>query len=212
MDILKIIDEKYKLTEVDTKEYTSLKVKGMSFTIKAYDAEGLGRVSLMDAKGFFGLMKMESLIVDPFYKDLPLYSSERISAMGKNTLIVEMYDTLLGEFDSSKMKETVGKYAALPDKEQSENWYDDIKLSPAVYKQGKKMTEEYDAFCKDILSAYINIDAGEVEDPEEKKKKASVYVEGLLQKGGISTDIFKKELGQEATEKLFRKYLFGTGE
>ena len=46
----------------------------MTFTIKAYKAEGLGHVSVMRAKGFFGLMKMDTLIVNPTYVDLPLYS------------------------------------------------------------------------------------------------------------------------------------------
>jgi hypothetical protein len=38
---------------------------------------------------------------------------------------------------------------------------------------------------------------------------AAVYVNGLLEKGGPSTDVFKKELGVEKTTKLFRKILFG---
>ena len=32
---------------------------------------------------------------------------------------------------------------------------------------------------------------------------------GLLKNGGPSTDVFKKELGEEKTEQLFRKFLFG---
>ena len=47
-------------------------------------------------------------------------------------------------------------------------------------------------------------------DAAKKQEKASVYVEGLLEKGGPSTDVFKKALGDEKTGLLFRKYLFGT--
>ena len=35
-------------------------------------------------------------------------------------------------------------------------------------------------------------------------------VNGLLEKGGPSTDVFKKELGEEKTAQLFREVLFGT--
>lgn len=43
-----------------------------------------------------------------------------------------------------------------------------------------------------------------------KREKASVYVEGLLQNGGPSTDVFKKGIGPEKTAELFRKFLFAT--
>ncbi|MBP5767284.1 MAG: hypothetical protein J6X47_09930, partial [Clostridia bacterium] len=57
--------------------------------------------------------------------------------------------------------------------------------------------------------AYIGLPAPEVQDVEAKKKKAAVYVEGLLEKGGPSTDAFIKAIGAEKTGELFRKVLFG---
>lgn len=35
------------------------------------------------------------------------------------------------------------------------------------------------------------------------------YAEGLLANGGPSTDVFKKQFGDEKTAELFRKVLFG---
>ena len=43
-----------------------------------------------------------------------------------------------------------------------------------------------------------------------KLEKASLYVEGLISKGGPSTDAFKKAIGEERTAELFRNILFGT--
>ena len=86
--------------------------------------------------------------------DLPLYSYDRIFAMGNDTLIVELYDTLAG--------------------------------------------------------AYLSDDATPVSDVTVKQEKASYYVNGLLEKGGPSTDVFKKALGEEKTAKLFGDILFGT--
>ena len=48
---------------------------------------------------------------------------------------------------------------------------------------------------------------------EEKAEKQAItlaYTDGLIEKGGISTDVFKKGLGEEKTAKLFRKVLFAT--
>lgn len=47
-------------------------------------------------------------------------------------------------------------------------------------------------------------------DMAAKQAKTAAYVEGLLTHGGPSTDVFKKALGPEKTEQLFRKVLFGT--
>ena len=48
---------------------------------------------------------------------------------------------------------------------------------------------------------------------EEKAEKLAITVEytnGLVDKGGVSTDVFKKELGVEETKKFFAQVFFGT--
>jgi hypothetical protein len=44
-----------------------------------------------------------------------------------------------------------------------------------------------------------------------KKAKAAEYSDGLIKNGGPSTDVFKKEFGDEKTGRYFREVLFGTG-
>ena len=97
--LLDIIKSEYTLSDIDVGEFSSIKANGMKFDIRAYYAKGLGHVSVMKASGFFGLMKMDTLIINPKEKDLPLYSYDRIFAMGNDTLIVELYDTMAGELD-----------------------------------------------------------------------------------------------------------------
>jgi hypothetical protein len=36
------------------------------------------------------------------------------------------------------------------------------------------------------------------------------YTDGLIEKGGISTDVFKNSLGDEETKKFFDSVFFGT--
>lgn len=61
--ILSLINEKYPLTEKSLKEFSKFKAKGMTFKCKTYNADGLGHVCVMRAKGFFGLMKMDVRLV-----------------------------------------------------------------------------------------------------------------------------------------------------
>ena len=209
--LLNKIGERYPLKAIDAGEFASLSAAGMKFEISAYYAEGLGHVSVMRAKGFFGLMKMDTLIINPVEIDLPLYSYDRIFAMGNDTLIVELYDTLIGEYSEDGMNKVKSEFASLTERDPGEHWYDSIKLGSSISKKGKKKDKKsLDDLTLLHFDAYLASSSASVTDLEQKQKKASIYVDGLLEKGGPSTDVFKKSLGASATEELFKKILFGT--
>lgn len=210
--MLRTITDQYHLNAITTGEYGKMKVNGMNFEVWAFHAEGLGHVSAMVAKGFFGLMKMDTLIINPTEKDMPLFSYDRVHAMGNDTLIYELYDTILEKVDLNRVEDVKTKYRHLPDHDLGAHWYDSIKLAVSLAKKGKKVhTAAFDACAMEYLEAYLS-DAAEADycEPAGKKEKASVYVEGLLSNGGPSTDVFKKGLGPEKTGELFRNILFGT--
>ena len=198
----------------DPEQVQQLKVSGMKFQIRTYKAAGFGHISVMEAKGFFGLMKMDTLIITPTEKDMPLFSYDRVLAMGNDTLIFELYDTLLGNADLSLLALAKENAKALPEHDLGEHWYDSIKLPVSLSKKGKKKDiPAFDEAAQAYLEAFITAaEAAAPCDAEAKRKKASVYVEGLLTHGGPSTDVFKKGIGEEKTAELFRKILFATEE
>ena len=93
--MLSAIRAQFPLTEMSCGQYHNMKVKGMKFVIRRFKAEGLGTVSTMAATGFLGLMKMDTMIINPTAVDMPLLSYDRVRALGNDTLIFELYDTLL---------------------------------------------------------------------------------------------------------------------
>lgn len=211
-ELLNLIKEQFSLKELSVGEYQKLKANGMTFSIRQFYAEDFGNISVMTAKGFFGLMQMDTFILNPIEKDLPLFSYDRIHAMGNDTMILELYDTILGEYSPGKIQSVNAQYASLPDHDLGEHWYDSIKLKESASKKAKKaQSAQFDAFAKSYFSAYIT-GAHQLPtcDSTAKKEKASIYVEGLLKNGGPSTDVFKKALGTQKTTDLFRKILFGT--
>lgn len=210
--MLSAIGDRFSMTERPCGEYENMKVSGMTFRIRRFEAEGLGSVAAMTASGFFGLMKMDTLIITPTAVDMPLFSYDRVHAMGNDTLIFELYDTLLGAADLSGLEKVKESSAALPEHELGAHWYDSIKLPVSLAKKGKKpQTAAFDACAADYLTAFLaDAKAASVCDAEPKREKASVYVEGLLEHGGPSTDVFKKGIGQERTADLFRRILFAT--
>lgn len=212
--ILEIVGKSFPLKEKNTGEFAKAKVSVMTFETKQYEAEGLGNVTVMTGSAMMGLMKMVTVVVNAFEKDMPLFSYDRIYAMGNDTLLLEIYETRLDKsvsFDS--LKEMQKKLKAVPNKEIGERWYDKLRIIPTVAKTGKKKNSaEFDSFTAEYISEFISkaVDAPAC-DRAEKMKAASVYTEGLLNNGGASTDQFIKAKGKEYTQKFFREVFFGTG-
>ena len=157
--------------------------------------------------------QMDTLIINPLEKDLPLFSYDRVLAMGNDTLIIELYDTLLEKHDFSELNTWKAENKELPEHNLGKHWYDSIKLPESVSKKGKKEhSSAFDKFTAVYFEKLLNSSAANtsVSNKKAKNEKASVYVEGLLSNGGPSTDVFKKEFGEPKTAKLFRKVLFGT--
>ena len=169
----------------------------------------------MKGSAMLGLMKMDTVVVNPFERDMALFSYDRIYAMGNDTIFLEMYDTRLDRTAAPEAAEKVkAAYADIPEEPVAPNWYDDIKLACSLKKKGKKdITPRFDQLTAEYVDAYLTLcrEAKEC-DRAEKMKAAQAYTEGLLTNGGPSTDQFLNAKGREFTEKLFRETLFGTGD
>jgi hypothetical protein len=190
----------------------SFKASGLRFSIRSYLVPNLGHVSVMEAKGFFGLMKMDTIIITPTAVDMPLLSYDRVLAMGNDTLFLELYDTILDHADLSGLEAAKNSAAYLPDHDLGKHWYDSIKLPVSISKKGKKShSSAFDATATHYLVQYLAAaKQAPACDAAQKREKASAYVEGLLTNGGPATDVFKKNIGEEKTAELFRYVLFGT--
>lgn len=210
--LLRTITESFHLSAAEVGEFRKMKINGMMFHIWAFEAEGLGHVSAMSATGFCGLMKMDTLIINPTHVDMPLLSYDRVHAMGNDTLIFELYDTLTGEADLNAVADVKAAHTSLPDHDLGKHWYDSIKLAESLSKKGrKKQAAAFDALTQNYMEAFLACCKNAAPcSAAAKQEKASVYVEGLLSNGGPSTDVFMKAMGPEQTARLFRLVLFGT--
>ena len=205
------VNEAHVLTEINVGEFSEMKAPLMKFTIKAYNAEGLGHVSFMSMTAFFGLMKMDTVIVNPKERDLPLLSYDRVYVAGKDTLIVELYDTRANAYDMPALAALAEEAKSLPQNDLGEHWYDNIKLPESVSLKAKKEYEgKFDSLAEGIISAYLGTTEPAEFDGAVKAEKSSAYVEGLLTNGGPSTSVFQKFFGEEKTADLLRSFLFGT--
>ena len=206
--LLDVIRTKYPLEKLDAGEFSTMKVSGMTFSVNHYRAKGFGHVSTMEAKGFFGLMKMDTLVIVPFEKDMPLYSYDRILAMGNDTLFVEFFDTTVHAYDASVFDELGKKYSSIPARDPGKHWYDDIRLKESIVKKTKK-DPQLDTATEEYLKSFISSNAEDTADMAEKKRKTDAYVSGLIEHGGPSTDVFVKKFGKKKTREFFETVFFG---
>ena len=93
--LLAQLNELFDLTPCLPSEYETFQMVGLDFKAQGYESAKLGHVSVQTASGMGGAMEMESMIVNPFSVDGPLFSLDLISAQGKYTLMMELYDTLV---------------------------------------------------------------------------------------------------------------------
>lgn len=211
-ELISKIDKAHPMKKLEIGEYSEIKAPMMNFEISAFEAEGLGHVSVMSMSGMLGLMKMDTIIINPKSRDLPLLSYDRVYAMGKDTLIVELYETRKNPAELAGIRKVVKTDALrLPVNDLGEHWYDDIKLPESIsLKANHKYGPKFDEVVGKYMDAYLTTPTEEDFDPEAKQEMAESYVEGLLKNGGPSTSVFLKLFGEEKTADLFRNVLFGT--
>jgi hypothetical protein len=151
---------------------------------------------------------------------MPLLSMDFMYIMGKRKAYAEFYDLVpdktTPEYSEvmDAVKEFESKYSSLEDISTEPAWYDDL-MTVALHKAGKRADDEQieEMFC-DAISIYMD-QANSLEKltPEAQAEKLALtqeYSDNLISKGGVSTDVFKKALGEEKTKEFFDKVFFGT--
>lgn len=205
------LEQKYKLIKKDMGELDHLDKKGMHFKFNAFDIEGIGNVSVFNMHGMLGLMKMSSVVVNPFYKDAPMFSFDNIIVMGKQITIIEIYNTCLDKIDTSSLEEIKDKYFDLKDGSSEPSWSNYLKMKGTLRKISKKKNKRVNLLINEFFDGYLNLlDNSKEVDYKTKKEKADKYTLDLIENGGPAVNQIKSFIGKEKTTKLFREFIFGT--
>lgn len=217
--VLAKLKENYTVTPVDVGDYKEMKIYGiMKFDVEQYNIEELGNLSIMRMNAL-GLMQMSTVVITPTDKNMPLLSADYMYILSNRKAYLEFYD-VVAEKDAdynqllTSLADVQKNYDHLENIETSEAWYADL-LTVTSYKSGKpEADEDLKSMLLDSLDVYMThakqIPLLTAEEKAEKLDITIKYTDGLIEKGGISTDVFKKELGPEETKKFFDTIFFGT--
>jgi len=217
--VLTELEQHFTVTPVDAGEYEEMTIYGiMKFHVDQYDIEELGNLSIMKVN--MGVMQMATAVITPRDKNMPLLSADYMYILGNRKSYLEFYDVVETKDDTyngllSALADNLKKYDHLEAVETTPAWYADL-LTVTAYKGGKS---DVDDTLNQMLCESIKIYAKHAKElpllsGEEKTKKLEIttaYTDGLIEKGGISTDVFKNSLGDEVTKDFFNQVFFGTG-
>lgn len=216
--VLNELEEHYTVTRLDAGEYSKMKLFGlMKFDVEQYQIEQLGNLSVMRVN--MGLMQMATAVITPQDKNMPLLSADYMYILSNRKCYLEFYDVVKEKDDQymqllSGLSETIGQYEHLENIEVTPAWYQHL-LTVTTYKAGKtSMDADLEKLLIDNLHTYLEQSQQfPLLAEEERAVKQDItlkYTDGLIENGGISTDVFKKALGDEETKKFFDQVFFGT--
>ena len=216
--VLTELCKEHTVTPVDAGKYEELTIYGiMKFDVQQYDIEDVGNLSIMKVN--MGVMQMATVVITPQDKNLPLLSADFMYILGNRKAYLEFYDVVAEKDEQylrllDALQDVQNNYDHLENIETSDAWYQHL-LTVTSYKGGDaKCDNDIQQMLVDSIHTYLTCGKEfptlTKEQREEKLAITVEYTDGLIEKGGISTDVFKSQLGNEETKKFFDQVFFGT--
>ena len=215
-DIIKIIESKYSLKHIDIGELRQLTAYGIiSFNSEIYHIENLGILSILTSN--LGFMQLFTLQIVSFEKDLPLLTIDIMYMLNKRVFLIEIYDLMMDNQNSdyklflNKIEDIKKGYSDLPNFEVKKSWHLEYLSGVVNKKYGTKDEQKFIDLLSQIANIFIEYSttAKKIENVAKKISLVEEFGNKLVDKGGISTDMFKRLFGIEKTRKYLGNVLFG---
>lgn len=207
--IKQIIEKDYVLKERDMGDLQEIH-KGMyHFYNHSYSIIGVGSFFTMEMRAMLGLMKMQTIVISPQYKELDFCNVDAIHALSNDTLMLEMYRSSNQSCDLSEFDELRNKVKNLTDYESAPRWYDSYKRSSCIAKKGVRARRIHQELTKQYINIYIDLlKKAPYCDYSEKQQLTNDYVSKLIENGGAAVDSLVKMIGREPTVQLINRFMF----
>lgn len=194
------------------------KVGGRIHIARSFDIKGVGNLLAMTCKESEE-NNLSSFVVMPYYKNLPLFSSDFVYSGENRYFLLEIYDLSVRHdeaFDQGieAFKAFAPEISSMKDIPTRPCWYDDIR--PVCYSKAPT-TDQDSAAIKgflNFLALFVRMEQAASpltgDDLAVKWKKNREYADRLIDDGGVSTDLFTEALGAENTRRFFHEVFFGS--
>ncbi|MBR0483885.1 MAG: bilin reductase [Oscillospiraceae bacterium] len=217
---LETLRKYYTVTERTVpEEFRKMDIQNMHFEVQQYDVAGVGNLLLMKCTDS-EIFQMDSFVLTPYFKNLPLFTTDYMYNGENRSYINEIYDVV--DYQDAlylsyieKFKANDQKHTELRNMPPHPGWYDAIRpVCTAKLTKPVDDDENMQIFAEH-LATFIEMEQNtpafsEKEAYQKKWKCNKDYADRLVEEGGISTDVFKKALGAETAKRFFSQVFFGT--
>ena len=211
--VRELLTQHYTLRKKELGADARLSKNGMVFETETYEIPGLGHFCILRMNAMLGLMKMETAVLAVTEKDVPLLNLDWVRAFGKETQIVELYDTQLAPYPAEALAafDTLRRRDDdLPGMNSSGHWYDAILYPCSYHKAGKKLTERLTAAAHDYTETFLRqLTDAPACDSQAKREKVRAFAERLFAEGGPAVDQVTKLFGPETAKRLILQHMYG---
>ena len=213
-----ILAQNYCVRKLDAGEFAGPVTLNTQFRIAHYEIENVGHLMTMYTENNPHLL-MATYTLTPYYKKLPLISSDFIFDGDGGMFLIEIYE-LVKNREDARFQKWIRKYA-----EQFRNLadVDNIPTEPCfydpvrpVYVCKKRNSGEDQAGIQnliDTIKIFIEQEkAGkplEKADAMEQKRIQRQFVDDLIDQNGVSTRVWVKEHGADYVRRFFHEIFFG---
>lgn len=213
---LKLMRENYTLKEIDTREFRYLHIQQMDYTVNQYEIEGVGNLTVMECKDSLAL-QMDSFVFTPYYKNLPLFSSDYMYIKERRSFLNEVYSIVAKEDELyrryvEEFAKNKSAHDHLPDMPMKECWYDSMRPVCTAKMTAPENDDEIIGIFEENIKTLIKMEKEtpllNEEEYKLKWQRTQAYTDGLVDNGGVSTDVFKAVLGADKTKEFFNTIFF----
>ena len=192
-------------------------IGGRPHHARRFEIAGVGNLLLMTVTEARE-NQLGSFVVTPYFKNLPLFSTDYVYSGEKRFFLLEIYDLCAGYDEAYKagiaaFRKFGDSVRSLPDFKTRPAWYDDIR--PVCFAKAYGADQDdfaIEAFLR-FLRLFIDMERAAPAACEgervEKWRINRLYADRLIDKGGVSTDLFTAALGAENTRRFFHRVFFG---
>ena len=218
-DGLALLREYYLVQERDVDPaFASPVVAGRPYSVRSFDVWDVGNLLMMSATEV-EKDQVGAFVIMPYYKNLPLFSSDYVYTGDQRIMLVEAYDLALNHdelYDRgiSSFTACADAWNDMPDYPIESRWYDDIR-SVCIAKAPSRDQDELALWrFRDALDLFIKMErcASPLDDAERARKWElnKGYSDRLIDEGGVATSRWIAALGADTTRRFFDEVFFGS--
>ena len=213
-----LLAQNYTVKKLDAGEFEAPVTMNTTFRIAHYEIEGVGHLMTMYTDGN-PQMQMATYTLTPYYKKLPLISSDFIYNEEGGMFLIEVYE-LAENREDAQFQEWIQKYA---ERFKDISDVQDIPTEPCFFDPirpvyvSKQRTPDRDIACIQNLVDTVKIFIQQEKAGEKLDEKAAAaqkeiqhkYVDDLIDLNGVSTRVWVKDHGMDYVRRFFHEVFFG---